>query len=551
MESPTFVMRRQLHTDRWSSWGDHTGIVDISSVMYPSELRRYPIFDGLDDDFLKDISADVSIATWRAGAILFEEGTYVDLAFWIDSGEVELYLASDAESGKPIFPTRIMSSIPTTDTLAGNVVSPLAQRNVAQNAPITFLASADFDLPRGGRMRLAAGDIFGEIGALNGWPQSVTARTASACRLVQIRLPALRKLRRKARKLRERLDELYRVRTLRQHLSTTPLLRGCDASIIEKLCERVELVSLQPGDEVTAEGKLAEHVILVRSGFLKLTQAVGAGEMAVSYLSKGSLLGEVELLLPELGRKWQTTTRSVGYSELVRIRYNDLSAVFGQQPELQKYVWESAVDRIREIGFTRHHPHRSDLVDFALAKGLVQGNSILVIDLETCTRCDDCVRGCASTHGGIPRFVREGEKYSGFLITRACYHCADPVCLIGCPTGAIRRANVGNVVEIDPSICIGCGACAENCPYDAIIMHELGETWPSNALPEHLRGQERRVATKCDLCYASPAGPACVSSCPHGCAHRVGTADEFDALLRAKALAQGLDQERETLSRKR
>jgi Fe-S-cluster-containing dehydrogenase component len=201
------------------------------------------------------------------------------------------------------------------------------------------------------------------------------------------------------------------------------------------------------------------------------------------------------------------------------------------------------------MGFTRQHPHRSDLIDFALAKGLVQGNSILVIDLEVCTRCDDCVRGCASTHGGVPRFVREGEKYSSFLITRACYHCADPVCLIGCPTGAIRRANVGDVVEIDPSICIGCGTCAQNCPYDAIVMHDLNELWPSNALPERLRGEPRSVATKCDLCYTSPAGPACVSSCPHGCAHRVGTLDEFDALLRAKALSQGLDDERETLGR--
>lgn len=549
-ESQTVVMRRQLHSDRWSSWGDHAGIVRLSSVLHPHEMRRFDVFDGLDDDVLEDLSTDVSVAEWQAGAILFEAGSYLDLAFWVASGEVELFLSGEDGSPPPIFATRVVAAVVDPMQPAPVALATQAIRAIGSDeGPITFLASADFDLRHGDRMRMTAGDVFGEIGALNGWPQSVTARTATRCTLVQIRLPALRKLRRKSKRLRARLDEQYRARTLRQHLATTPLLRGCSDRLIQHLAERVELVSCQPGEEVTREGAAANHLILVRSGFLKLAQRVGAGEVVVSYLSKGALLGEAELLLPELAT-WQLTTSSVGYSELVRIRGADLLELIREQPEVERRLWEAAVERIREVGFTRQHPHRTDLIDFALAKGLVQGNSVLVIDLETCTRCDDCVRGCASTHGGVPRFVREGEKYGGFLITRACYHCEDPVCLIGCPTGAIRRANVGDVVEIDPSICIGCGTCEQNCPYDAIVMHELGEKWPSNALPEHLRGQPRSVATKCDLCFASPAGPACVSSCPHGSAHRVANLDEFDVLLRAKAYAQGLDLERETLARK-
>ena len=160
----------------------------------------------------------------------------------------------------------------------------------------------------------------------------------------------------------------------------------------------------------------------------------------------------------------------------------------------------------------------------------MQGNSILVIDLDVCTRCDDCVRGCASTHGGRPRFVREGDRYDNFLIARSCYHCEDPVCLIGCPTGAIRRTNVGEVVAVDNNICIGCGNCANKCPYDAIVMHETNEVWPDTALPEFLRGRERRVASKCDLCYESDAGPACVNNCPHACAFRINTIEDFQEL---------------------
>jgi Fe-S-cluster-containing dehydrogenase component/CRP-like cAMP-binding protein len=546
-ESQTVVMRRQLHADRWSSWGDHAGILGLSSVLRPHEMRQFDVFAGLPDDFLEELSADVSVAEWRGGAMLFEEGTYLDLAFYVVRGEVALYLAHDEGAQQPIFDSRVGATAPISQ--APDVPASTQVLRAASDAPITFLASADFDLARGERLHVGPGGFFGEIGALNGWPQSVTARTLTPCTLVQIRLPALRKLRRKAKALRARLDDLYRARTLRQHLATTPLLRDCGQQIIEGLVDRVELVSCEPDEVVTTEGERAEHLILVRSGFLKLSQQVGAGEMVVSYLSKGGALGEAELLLPGIGA-WQVTTRSVGYSELVRIPAGDIIELIPRLPALEQRLWQGAVDQIRDAGFTRQHPHRSDLIDFALGKGLVQGNSILVLDLETCTRCDDCVRGCASTHGGVPRFIREGEKYSGFLITRACYHCADPVCLIGCPTGAIRRANVGDVVEIDPSICIGCGACAENCPYDAIVMQELGEVWPPNALPARLRGEPRSVATKCDLCFTSPAGPACVSSCPHGSAHRVRSLDEFDALLRAKALAHGIDEERESPARK-
>jgi Fe-S-cluster-containing dehydrogenase component len=241
-------------------------------------------------------------------------------------------------------------------------------------------------------------------------------------------------------------------------------------------------------------------------------------------------LGESELLLGE-GQQWMFTATSKEYSELVKFSRDDFYALTKQYPDIEKALWKMAIDRIKEAGFSRKNITQSEFIDTALNKGLVEGNSILIIDLAVCTRCDDCVKGCADTHGGIPRFVREGDKYRDFLITRACYHCEDPVCLVGCPTGAIRRAAVGDVVEIVDDLCIGCSSCANNCPYDAITMHETGELWPSDTIPEGLRGTTRQLATKCDLCYSSPQGPACVNSCPHGCATRVGNLDEFKTAL--------------------
>src|SRR5262245_30918501 len=155
-----------------------------------------------------------------------------------------------------------------------------------------------------------------------------------------------------------------------------------------------------------------------------MSQALGVGDVVVGYVSKGATVGEVELLLDDLGT-WTVTTTSVGYSELVRIPKADFLQITGQNPALQQRLLGIATARIKELGFRRNNLEHADLLDFTLAKGLTQANSVLVIDLQRCTRCDDCVRGCASTHGGTPRFVREGEVYDGFMVARSCYHCQD------------------------------------------------------------------------------------------------------------------------------
>lgn len=520
--SRTMVMMSRQHGDRWSAFGEHAGIREISSLLTPGELKRFEILREFDDEFLRGISADITVATWNPGAVIFEAGTYLDLAFFVVQGDVTMMLAPANAAAKPIF----------TATVQPRTAAP-PRAKARPEGSIVFLAAADFNLASGDALRLGEGELFGEISAMNGWPQSVTARTATVCTLLQIRVPALRKIRNKSKSLKKRLDEAYRSRTLRQHLTSTPLLDGCAPDVIEQLAARVEFVSCEPGDVVATEGDAVQHLILVRSGSLKLSQALGSGQIAVAYVAKGGTVGESELLSGDDG-VWNVTATSVGYSELLRIPKAGVLDVMRGHKELEQRLWAVATVRLKDISSRRNNLARADLLEFTLAKGLTQANSVLVIDLDACTRCDDCVRGCASTHGGTPRFVREGEVYNGFMVTRSCYHCQDPTCLVGCPTGAIARLNVGDTVAIDADICIGCGACAENCPYDAIIMHDLEINWGPDALPKQLRGQPREQASKCDLCYTAPQGPACVSSCPHGAAYRVAGAEQFDLLLQSK-----------------
>ncbi|HSR51560.1 MAG TPA: cyclic nucleotide-binding domain-containing protein [Acidobacteriota bacterium] len=541
MEEKTLFRRIVQHRDRWSSFGSGTGLAWLSEKLSAKELREYDLFKPYSDRFLERISPDVTVASWKKGAVLFEQGSYIDLAFFVAKGEITLSFSAGAgaPAAQPIFDA--------TRTVARHTQGPAPQpqeppektvfssRTQVQNSnEITFLASLDVDLPPGDLLRLGPGEVFGEIGALNGWPQSVTAQATTDCRLVQVRVPALRRMRERSEALKERLDSVYRKRSLFRQLKVSPLFRSCPDSFLVGLAKKVDLVSCTPEEFVVEEGTPAQALYLVRSGFIKISRKLGEGRQAISYLSKGMTFGEVELLLPE-EEEWRSSYSSVGYSELVRIPSKDFKQVVKDFPQIETMLWEQAAARIKENAAGRRDLRSSEFLQFALEKGLVEGNSVLVIDLNHCTRCDDCVRACSETHGGLARFVREGDRYANLLIAKSCYHCQDPVCLIGCPTGAIRRADVGEVVEIREDICIGCSNCAQHCPYDAIIMHDTESTWGEDALPKSLRGQERLLASKCDLCYRSPSGPACVRNCPQGCAYRVGSVDEFRQLLREES----------------
>ena len=548
MSENTMMRRIEQYRDRWSSLGLSTGLLSLSDRLSPADLKEIDIFKEFDDKFLEKMSTDISLATWSEGAVLFEEGSYIDIAFYILEGEVETSLgqtesAASQTSTHPIFDTSISMKKPTTDELNGAgastgtiridrkaMAAPGQTQRVSRNE-ITFLASMDFNLKMGGAQRLDAGEIFGEIGALSGWPQSVTARAATEVRLLQIRLPALRKLKQKSVNLKHQIDRRYRERSLLSQLKTTPLFNGCPDGFLDDLAKQVELVSCKPDEVIVTEGQTVDALYLIRSGFVKLSQTYGEGEMIASYLSKGMTFGEVELLMDGVD-EWTSSALSVEYAELVKIPIDEFQRIVGTFPAVTERLWETAAFRIKEAGFNRKNIRHAEFEQAALDLGLVQGNSILVIDLETCTRCDDCVRACAATHDGRARFVREGPKLDNLMIARSCYHCRDPVCLIGCPTGAIHRAGIGDVVEIKDDVCIGCGTCARGCPYDAIIMHETGATWPGNMIPEGLRGRDQNVASKCDHCAHTGHEPACVTNCPQGCASRVGSLDEFHNLFR-------------------
>src|SRR5206468_6275011 len=144
----------------------------------------------------------------------------------------------------------------------------------------------------------------------------------------------------------------------------------------------------------------------------------------------------------------------------------------------------------------------------ALSNGGQNMNYGFLIDNRKCIGCHACSTACKSENEvplGVNRtwvkYVEKGEfpdtrRY--FQVTR-CNRCANPPCVPICPTKAMYRRDDG-IVEFDSDICIGCKACMQACPYDAIYIDP-----------------ESGTAAKCHFCaHRTDVGlePACVVVCP-------------------------------------
>ncbi len=135
-------------------------------------------------------------------------------------------------------------------------------------------------------------------------------------------------------------------------------------------------------------------------------------------------------------------------------------------------------------------------------------NYAWVIDQTKCIGCHACSTACKSENDvplGVFRTwvktVEVGEFPNvrrHFAVLR-CNHCADAPCVAICPVKAMFQRADG-IVDIAHDLCIGCKACMQACPYDAI----------------HIDPDVNTVA-KCHFCaHRIDRGllPACVVVCP-------------------------------------
>ncbi len=159
----------------------------------------------------------------------------------------------------------------------------------------------------------------------------------------------------------------------------------------------------------------------------------------------------------------------------------------------------------------------------------------MVIDIDKCIGCGNCVRACSNENkvptgffrtwveryevpktdhpeeaqphvespngafDGFPPETRQDVK--SFYVPKLCNHCADSPCVQVCPVGATFVSPDG-VVLVDPNYCLGCRYCIQACPYGCRYLHP-----------------ETNTADKCTLCYhriTQGLTTACCENCPTG-----------------------------------
>jgi Fe-S-cluster-containing dehydrogenase component len=356
--------------------------------------------------------------------------------------------------------------------------------------------------------------------------------------------------------LKTQIDELYRANSLETHLRDTPLLARVSAEGLREIAASTQLetygkfewnaqyrtvsqkepshrISAEP--LIAAEGHYANALVMIRAGFARLSHRYGNGHRTLAYLGKGQTFG-----LEELAFNWNSgkevpllnSLRAVGYVDILRIPGHLVETHV--LPTLSGRDIAKLIDHVND-GVDSGSPERqlelasksdveSGMLEFLLDQRLMNGTQTMLINTDRCTRCDDCIRACAATHDHNPRFIRHGPQIGKYMIANACMHCVDPVCMIGCPTGAIGRdANSGNVV-INDQTCIGCATCANTCPYSNIRMVEV-----RSETGDFIVDVETQLpivkATKCDLCAENWGGPACQRACPHDALVRIDLSD--------------------------
>jgi Fe-S-cluster-containing dehydrogenase component/CRP-like cAMP-binding protein len=549
---------------RWAvPFGDATSEAAVDQLLAIEPFRSIDANAFPPSLSLRDIlRGDTRMVTFESGDLIVREGDYGHSAFLILAGNVRVCAErlnpellgreqppkrSWRQAVAQLWENAKFPEVRRAAAKAELVSSEIGRRDSASGTRV-FLQDVPRLLEHTGTVQLGPGEIFGEMAALARSPRTATVFAEGPARLLEIRWQGLRDLMRFTPAIRDHVEQLYRVNSLRVHLRETPLLAGLPEDALNRVAEAAQFESYgsfdwyadfgpeRPADAnalvaseplIAAEGEPPAGLILIRSGFARMSRRHGHGHRTLAYLGKGQVFGLSEIRdahIRGVPVPLQNSLRAVGYVDVVVLPLDavveavlpsinpSLTAV-GASNETSSSSTDNGAQSVdaRRLGFFSDHR-------------FFNGTHTMLINLDRCTRCDDCVRACAATHDNNPRFVRDGAVHDGLMVANACMHCVDPVCMIGCPTGAIGRDADTGTVRINDRTCVGCATCANSCPYDAIRMVETRE--PGGAfLVDERTGQAILKATKCDFCAGQLTGPACQNACPHDALARMDMSD--------------------------
>ncbi|MBV8362427.1 MAG: cyclic nucleotide-binding domain-containing protein [Deltaproteobacteria bacterium] len=425
-----------------------------------------------------------------------------------------------------------------------------------------------FDYQSQGRIHVAtlrAGMFYGELGVLGGLPRTLDIIAAGETEIFYVPRHALKYLEINPQ-ARTILAERYRENAVSVAAAELDLFRGIPPEFIKELTPKCEIVRYElRGIPIVKQGEWGDALYIVRDGFLQVVrQEPDGSERVTAYLRSGDFFGEMALF--ESGVRWASVL-TAGKCELIKIGGKDFLDLSRRFPEIEVEV-RKVIARRQEQDRTIT-TELSELLKKMGQLGVIQADALLVMDLDLCIKCDNCVRACESLHGQS-RLIRNGIQLGKYLVPSACRHCDDPKCMNACPTGALKRRPEGEIY-FQYDMCIGCGNCAIACPYDNIAMidtptfdraqarksrimndpdffrpypvaaHDVADKgWFSRLFSRGRQAKNKRKPAltqtggvtshvpvafpiKCDLCDGLPF-MGCVHSCPTGAAIRIDPA---------------------------
>jgi len=522
----------------------------IDPKRFPNSLPLHGIFKN-----------DCRLRSFKPGDIIIREGDYGGNAFYVFEGEVcvvrkpglpEAMLGRTTIKKKNAFFafsqlfSKNITEYRGKDVAHGDYLHPDQETVNLYDSPMADKVFQGPNHPITNKPHLSSkyhaislqpGIWLGEIAALARVPRTATVFAQTDVKVMEIRWQGLRDIRIYDADIREKIDAGYRSSLLKTILSSSPYFAHIqDDKQLNEIAYQAVFEShgdfewsqsykdaREQGNEldtesiIVHEGDYADCAFIVAGGFGRISVRYGQGHRTLNYLKSGDVFGIYELYDTwknsdrQTHPSFQTTLSTLGYLQVLRIPAKIIhSHVFSKDFSYHELNLKALND---------FSVAENALLEWAIEKRLINGTQVMLIDQERCVRCDDCVRACANGHDKNPRFIRHGHQFANWMITNACMHCDDPVCMIGCPTGAIHRLVDGTVV-INDEYCIGCSHCAHSCPYHNIRMVEIHDAKGQLIMDE--KSQEPRLkATKCDLCASLPGGPACVRACPHDALKRI------------------------------
>ena len=435
---------------------------------------------------------------------------------------------------------------------------------------------------------LQRGEHVGEDGLLTGRPYKATVRALTPALLLQIPEQVVQSLMELVSEVRQHFERLTQGRSLSTLLSHMELFEGIALSDLQSLVQAAQIWQYDRGERLFAEDPRGrpprETVHILLEGFVKVARRTPrhagkeeSGERIIAYRQGGDYFaGGLDLL----GDGQAVTVTTINRCRVAQIPRQAILGLFRRYPALEQrfalrlrgYLEAAAATRddslttrtlptralqpyIPEIAPA--DPHAQEGLHELVSDGVVEGTEVLIIDLDKCIHCNECEYACERRHGHS-RMNRKGKVIGNISITTTCRQCQDPVCMLCSRAGIARHPN--GEVYITES-CIGCGICAERCPYGAISIVPIDEelaiqnSWQrfsawftkgkdqgrahktlpvigqsgfagsrvaSNHFPPRGGYDElrKKIAIKCDLC-AGYRDQACVEACPAGAALRI------------------------------